>query len=218
VARWFLNGIHTVQSPFQGRVHLFMGGTGSGKTSTLVKMASQLVVKEKKKIAILSTDSHKVGAIDQLKIYCQILNVPFAVVRNRSDWEWVMSQLLHVDHILVDYPGLQLRDLDEIQTLKSLLPPEGIVPVTHYCVSVTTKEGDAYELARRYRAANYDDLIFTNLDQSVQHGLIYNLQQKTGKALHSFGIGSRMPEDFELASKERVLDLIFKLTKLKKAI
>jgi flagellar biosynthesis protein FlhF len=216
VARWFLDRTQVVSNPWQGRVHLFVGGSGSGKTSTLVKMASHLVVKEKKKVAVLSTDSFKVGAVDQMKIYCQILNVPFAVIRNRKDWEWVMGQLRHVDHVLVDFPGLQLRDLDEIHLLKSLLPPQEFAAVGHLCVSATSKDGDAYEIARRYKAADYADLVITNLDQSVQHGIIANLQTKTGKPLHSFGIGSRIPEDFEAASKERVLDLIFKLTKLRR--
>jgi flagellar biosynthesis protein FlhF len=216
VARWFLSNVHVAQSPYQGRLHLFVGGAGSGKTSTLVKMASHLVVKEHKKVAILTTDSFKVGAVDQLKIYCQILNVPFAVLRSRRDWEWVLSQLGHVDHILVDFPGLQLRDLDEIHLLKSLLPPDGNAPIAHFCASATTKDGDAYEMARRYRVTDYNDLMFTNLDQSVQHGIIYNLQRKTGKPLHSFGIGPRIPEDYEPATKERVLDLIFKLTKLRR--
>ena len=216
VARWILSNTKTVERPFQGRVHLFVGGSGSGKTSTLIKMASHLVVKEKKKVAILTTDSFKVGAVDQLKIYCQILNVPFAVIRNRKDWEWVMSQLRNVDHILVDFPGFQLRDLDEISLLKSLLPPEGTAPMTHFCIAATSKDGDAYEIAKRYRVAEYQDLVVTNLDQSVQHGIVYNLTKKTGLPLHSFGIGSRLPEDYEAASKERVLDLIFKLTKLRR--
>ena len=216
VARWLLNSIQINANPFQGRVHVFVGGAGSGKTSTLVKMASQLVVKEKKKIAVLTTDAFKVGAVDQLKIYCQILNVPFAVIRSRKDWEWVMGQLQNVDHVLVDSPGLQLNDLDEIQAFKSLMAPEEIAASVHLCVSATAKDGDAFETARRYKVTDYHDLIVTNLDQSVQHGIIYNLQRKTGKPLHSFGIGVRIPEDFELASKERVLDLIFKLTKLRR--
>jgi flagellar biosynthesis GTPase FlhF len=218
VARWFLTNTKTIPtSPTTaGRLHLFVGGTGSGKTTSLIKMAAQLVVKEKKTVAILSTDSTKVGAVDQMKIYCQILNVPFAVIRNKQDWEWVFSQLRNIDHILVDFPGTQLREIEEIHHLKSLLPPEGYAPITHLCVSATSKDGDADELARRYKVAEPNDLIFTNLDQSVQHGIIYNLQRRTGLMLHSFGIGNRIPEDFEAASKERVLDLIFKLTKLRR--
>lgn len=216
VARHLLANIQTVANPWQGRLHLFVGGAGSGKTSSLVKMASHLVVREKKKVAILTTDAYKVGAVDQLKIYCQILNVPFAVVRNRKDWEWVLGQLGHIDHVLVDFPGFQLRDLDEIHLVKSLLPPEGSQPIVHLCMSATTKDGDAYEMARRYKVTDFSSLILTNLDQSVQHGIIYNLHKKTGKPLHSFGIGPRIPEDYEAASKERVLDLIFKLTKLRK--
>lgn len=218
VARFLLNNVQTVASPWAGRIHLFIGGAGSGKTSQLVKAASHLVVTEKKKVAILTTDSYKVGAVDQLKIYCQILNVPFAVIRNRKDWEWVLSQLSHIDHILVDFPGLQLKSIEEIDLLKSLLPPPQAQVVSHLCVSATTKDGDAYEIARRYKVAEFNDLIFTNLDQSVQHGIIYNLHRKTGKPLHSFGIGNRIPEDFELATKERVLDLIFKLSRLRREI
>ena len=216
VARWFLNHVQTVAQPFAGRLHLFVGGSGSGKTSTLVKLASHLVVKEKRKVAILTTDSFKVGAVDQLKIYCQILNVPFAVIRSRKDWEWVLGQLANVDHVLVDFPGFQLRELEQIHLLKSLLPPAESQPATHFCVSATSKDGDAFDTARRYKVTDYHDLIFTNLDQSVQHGIVYNLHKKTGKPLHSFGIGSRIPEDFEPATKERVLDLIFRLTKLKR--
>lgn len=218
VARWFLNNTKT-QAPGSsttGRLHLFVGGSGSGKTTSLVKMAAQLVVKEKKTVAILSTDSTKVGAVDQMKIYCQILNVPFAVIRNKQDWEWIFSQLRNIDHILVDFPGMQLREIDEIHHLKSLLPPDGYAPITHLCVSATRKDGDVDDLARRYKVAEPNDLIFTNLDQSVQHGIIYNMQRRTGLPLHSFGIGNRIPEDFEPASKERVLDLIFKLTKIRR--
>ncbi len=216
VARWFLNTIQVSQDPYAARVHCFVGGSGCGKTSQLVKLASHLVVRAKKKIAVLTTDSFKVGAADQLKIYCQILNVPFAIIRNAQEWQWVLSQLTHVDHILVDFPGMQLRELDEIHKLKSLLPPREIQAACHLTINSTSKDGDAFELARRYRVADFADVIFTNLDQSVQHGLIYNLQKKTNKPLHSFGTGSRIPEDFELATKERVLDLIFRLTRIRR--
>lgn len=216
VARWFLGNIQVSAQPYGGRVHCFVGGAGAGKTSTLVKMASHLVVREKMKVAVLTTDSFKVGAADQLKIYCQILNVPFAIVRSPKEWEWVLAQLGHVDHVLVDFPGLQLADLDEIHRIKALLPPAEAGAVFHMVVPATAKDSDAVEIARRYKVTDFTDFVFTNLDQSVQHGVIYNLMKKTNKPLHSFGTGTRIPEDFETATKERVLDLIFRLTRIRK--
>ncbi len=216
VARWFLGNIQVAPQAWADRVHCFVGGSGSGKTSTLVKMASHLVVREKKKVAVLTTDAFKVGAADQLKIYCQILNVPFAIVRNAKEWEWVLAQLGHVDHVLADFPGLQLGDLDEIHRLKALLPPAEAAAVFHMVVPATAKDGDAADIARRYKITDFSDLVFTNLDQSAQHGVIYNLMRRTGKPLHSFGTGARIPEDHETATKERVLDLIFRLTRIRK--
>ncbi|MDX9731089.1 MAG: hypothetical protein RBT63_04905, partial [Bdellovibrionales bacterium] len=97
VAKWFLQNISICARPLSGKMHVFVGPMGSGKTSHLVKTAAQLVIRDKKRIAIVSTDTTKVGAVDQLKIYCQILNVPFAVIRDKSEWAWLESQLQNVD-------------------------------------------------------------------------------------------------------------------------
>jgi flagellar biosynthesis protein FlhF len=188
---------------------------GGGKTSQLVKTAAQLVIRDKKRIAVVSTDTTKVGAVDQLKIYCQILNVPFAVVRDKADWQWLEPQLQNVDHILVDSPGLALTAVDEIQRLRSLMPASDAASV-HLCLSSAMKEQDALEAVRRFRIVQPTDLVFTALDMSVQHGVIATVQLRSGLPLHSFGIGPRVPEDFEVATKERVLDLLFKLSSLKK--
>lgn len=216
VAKRILDSTSLVQDPFKGRIHSFVGPSGAGKTSALIKFASHLVVHENKKVAIVSGDTSKVGAVDQMKIFCRILNIPFAMARSRNDWEWVLGQLSNVDYILFDSPGSQLRELDEIHALKAMLPPDVTGATTHLVISATSKDTDAFEMARRYRSVNVNDVIFTNLDQSVQHGVIYNFQLRNSLPLHSFGIGSRIPEDFEPATKERVLDLIFKLTKLRK--
>lgn len=215
VAKWLLHNISVCARPLAGKVHVFVGPMGGGKTSQLVKTAAQLVIREKKKVAIVSTDTSKVGAIDQLKIYCQILNVPFAIVRDRSDWAWLESQLGAIDHVLVDCPGLGLRDMDEIQKMRSLMPPTEGASV-HLCLSSSMKETDALEVVRRFRVVQPTDLVFTSLDLSVQHGVIATVQLRSGLPIHSFGIGARVPEDFEFATKERVLDLLFKLSSLKR--
>jgi len=218
VARWFLSHTKIVADCYQGRTHLFVGPAGSGKTSMLVKWASELSLKKKKRIAILTADTQKVGAVDQLKIYAQILNVPFIVIRSSADWTQVLSQFAHIDHFLVDYPGMQLKDLNEIDFLRAMLPPPEVAAVSHLVLNCIAKDKDCLDNCKRFRLANYQDLIFTNLDQSVQHGVIVNVQRELDLPLNSFGIGNSIPEDFEEATKERILDLIFKLTRLQRGV
>lgn len=215
VAKWFLHNISVCERPFSARYQVFAGPSGGGKTSQLVKAAAQLVIRDRKKVAIVSTDTSKVGAVDQLKIYCQILNVPFAVIRNREDWVWLESQIASVDHVLVDMPGVSLRDADEISRIRSILPSNELSQV-HLCLSSAMKESDALEAVRRFRVVQPTDLVFTGLDLSIHHGVIATVQIRSGLPLHSFGIGPRVPEDFEYSTKERVLDLIFKLSSLKR--
>jgi flagellar biosynthesis protein FlhF len=215
VAKWLLHNISICARPLSAKVHVFVGPVGGGKTSQLVKTAAQLVIREKKKVAIVTTDTSKVGSVDQLKIYCQILNVPFAVVRDRADWNWLESQLGSIDHVLVDSPGLGLRDMDEIQKMRSLMPGADGAAV-HLCLSSSMKESDALEVVRRFRVVQPTDLVFTALDLTVQHGVIATVQLRSGLPIHSFGIGSRVPEDYEVATKERVLDLLFKLSSFKR--
>lgn len=215
VARHVLDTTKIVKNPTSGKIHCFVGPAGSGKTSALIKMASQMVVREGKKIALFTTDTFKVGAADQMKIYAQILNVPFAVLRSQSDWTNMVRYITNVDCVLVDYTGLSLKNNDEIQMLKKLLPPAAINPNIHLVLSTNSKDSDATELGRRYSILGYKDVIFTSLDESTQHGTIYNFMKRFDIPLHSFGIGPRVPEDFEYATKERLLDLIFKITKFK---
>lgn len=206
----------TPEETKSAKVHLFVGAAGSGKTTALVKMASHLVVRENKKVAILSADTFKVGAADQMRIYAQILNVPFSVIRNATDWYPIMNYIHNVDYVLVDYPGVSLRNAEEGMNLKRLMPPATLKTRTHLVLSTLAKDQDVTELGRRYSVLDYHDVIFTGLDESVQHGTIYNFMRRFDIPLHSFGIGTRVPEDFEFATKERVLDLLFKITQANK--
>lgn len=216
VARFLLDRIQVSENRTRDRYHVFVGPAGQGKTSSLVKLASHLVIVEKKKVAIVTADLHKVGAVEQLRIFSQILNVPFAQLRRASDWDVIDPKLKHMDHILVDFPGCNLKSVAETEMLQGFLPPSGAGRSVHYVQSVLAKDSDAFELGQRYQALGFRDVIFTQLDESVQHGLIYNFQKRFQVPLHSFGIGPQIPEDMEPATKERVVDLIFKLTKIRK--
>lgn len=211
-----LTEIKIASAPDGARYHVFVGSTGQGKSTTLVKLAAHLVLKERRTIAIVSMDTVKLGASDQLKIFAQILNVPFAVVRQSSDWPVAEERLKGVQHILVDCPGFGLRSAAELTWLKSMLPPARGGRQIHYVQSVLARNEDSIELAGRYQAVEPTDMIFTRLDESSGYGLMLNMQNRFHLPIHSFGLGVRIPEDFELASKERLIEFLFRLTKVQK--
>ncbi len=211
LGRMFLSEIKTDQCNKQ--IHLFVGPTGSGKTSTLIKYAGHLVVREKKRVALLSCDTEKVGASEQMKIFSQILNVPFALIKKRSDWLRVMGLLKSYDKILVDMPGKNLRTSVDTGALLNIMPPREIQEIaTHLVLSVWAKDTELREMVKRYKQVHFTDLVFTGIDECSQPGLIYQIHKEVAKPLFGFGIGPRIPEDFEYATSERVIDLILQIT------
>lgn len=214
-AKHILETVPICEENINSAIEVFVGSNSSGKTSTLIKYASNLVVMKRKKVAIVSTDVVKVGALEQMKIFSQILNVPFAAVQPGQSWKNILSAFKHMDCILVDTPGVTLKDLNEIDLLRVHMPPADMKAKVHYVQSVSVNESSAMELTRRFKMFDIDDIVFTHLDESPLYGLIYNLSIKHNLPIHSFGIGKNIPEDFEVATRERVLDLLFQITKLK---
>jgi flagellar biosynthesis protein FlhF len=128
----------------------------------------------------------------------------------------VIPHLENLDHILVDYAGLNLRSQEEINYMKRVAPPVYRSMRTHLVLSATSKDADLLDCAKRYQNFGYDDVIFTGLDEATQHGNIYNLVSKIKTGLFAFGIGTKVPEDFEFATAERIVDLLLKITKHRK--
>lgn len=216
IAKWILKNIKVDNQPLKNRLHFFAGPRGGGKTSTLVKMASHLAIKHQKRVAIITTDTEKIGATEQLRIYSQILNIPFAVWHQEQKIEDFLSQLHGVDHILFDTVGSSLlngSDMDRLQNcLGQKLPSKSV----HLVLPAHMRDQELYSLVRRYECIKYDDVILTNMDQIQNHGILLNLQNKTKAPYYSFSYGPKVPEDFEWASKEQVLDYIFKISKSQK--
>ncbi len=194
------------------RIHQFVGPQGSGKTSQLVKFGSHLVLNQKKRIAIVSADSFKIGAAEQLRIFAQILDVPFQQVRNELEMNRALASFGNMDAILIDFPGMSLKTVEEISWIKRMMCKEA--SKIHLVLSALTKDSDLQEISRRYRLLDYSCLSFTGIDDCSQPGVIFNTMKRENKGLFSFGLGNRLPEDFEMATKERCLDLIFKLSKI----
>lgn len=197
---------------FGAEVNLFLGPNGVGKTSTLVKTAYHLSNVEKKKVVVFSCDQDKIGASEQLKIFCQIMGLPLEFFSNPQEFDAAFKKHSRAEAILVDYPGTNLKKTADIEKLRHLMPAPHIPRVTHLVLNAGLRDVDAYDFFRRYQQFGINSLVMTKLDECAHHGLLYNMQHFTDKPLYVFGTGSRVPEDIELATSERVVDLIFDIT------
>ena len=106
--------------------------------------------------------------------------------------------------------------MEEVDWLKAILPPAEMGRQLHYVQSVLARDEETFDIAGRYQMIGFHDVIFTRLDESSRQGLILNFQEKFKVPIHSFGLGNRIPEDYEFATKERVVDFLFQLTKVSK--
>lgn len=194
------------------KFHFFVGPSGGGKTSAIIKMASQLMVTENKKVALLTLDTQKVGAVEQLRIYSQILNVPFAVIRERNDWKEILKFINTIDYILIDTPGSNLKTQGEVSYFEKMILKEIPSKAIHLVLSARNKYEDLQEVLNNFVTLNVTDVIFNHLDETVQNGNVYSFNKISKLPLFAFGIGQRIPEDFEYATKERLVDLIFHIT------
>lgn len=212
VAKSLLEKTNVCQHTNENQFHFFVGPSGAGKTTTMVKMASLKAISEGRKIAFISTDIFKVGATDQLKTFAQILNVPFAIVRNLEDWYKLEPYFKDIDHVFVDTPGFSSKNPEEQSTVHSLINQKRSSQTVHLVLNAWTRFEEMISLYQKLNSIQVDDFIVNHLDQALSYGNIFSLSQRTQKPIHSFGLGTRLPDDYEYATKERLLDLIFKIT------
>ena len=168
--------------------------------------------KEKgKKVAVVTLDIHKIGAIEQLRVFANILNFPLKVISKPDDFPKALSKLNDMDLIIVDSAGRSKNEGEAISEMKRLLNVS--LPIEKYlCLSACMRDCDALSVFNRFSTVGIDKLIFTKLDETSVYGGIYNVMRKIKVPISYFTIGQRVPEDIEVASKERLIDLILKLS------
>lgn len=188
----------------------FVGPTGVGKTTTLAKIASKAILENKLRVGLINLDSYKVAAADQLSTYARIMGVPFRSVASPEELQQAIYDFNSLDLILVDTTGRSQKDQENLLQLKNVLAGiEGMRSVL--MVSATTRDADLNDVLSRFKIFNPSGIVFSKLDETGVYGAIYNAHKRTGLPLLYFTVGQRVPEDIEIASKERVVDLILDL-------
>lgn len=181
------------------KVVFFLGPTGVGKTTTIAKVASKICVEEKKRIALLTTDTYRIAAAEQLRTYANILEVPFRIIYSPSEIENAYHEFENFDYIFVDTAGHSHQNEEQklnssimIHSLDELTKPE-----MYLVLSATTKYRDLISIADAYSEMTDYTLIFTKLDETTSLGNLLNLRFHTGADLSYVTYGQNVPEDID---------------------
>ena len=174
----------------------FLGSTGVGKTTTIAKIASKLKLEQKAKIALVTADTYRIAAVEQLKTYANILSVPLKVIYSPEELGKMTDELEDYDICLVDTAGRSHKDKEQIEDIKKLIEQVPISDRQVYLVlNAGTKYSDLQEIASVYAKLTDFSLIFTKLDETSSSGVLLNMKMKTKCPLSYVTWGQNVPDD-----------------------
>lgn len=186
----------------------FVGPTGVGKTTTLAKLAAWAMLEQKKKIGFITMDTYRIAAIEQLKTYAKLLDVPVEVVYDSNDFREAANKLASYDHIFIDTAGRNYRDARFVADLNDILLQERDLDI-FLVLAASMKERDAGLIMRHFRQLRVQNFIFTKVDETDVYGPMVNMMFKYGMAAACITDGQEVPDDFTLAAPELFGNYIF---------
>ena len=189
------------------KVVAFIGPTGVGKTTTIAKIAAGFALFAKARVALVTADTYRIAAIEQIRSYAEIIGIPCEVVHSPKDMEQVLADLADYELVLIDTAGRSPNNPARMYELRNMIDaamPEEI----HLVLSSTTRRRDLDNLVDRFAAVGFDRVILTKLDESMTFGAIFNVHAKCAKPFSYFTNGQSVPEDIETATQSQVAGMI----------
>ncbi len=196
-----------IQGP---KVVFFIGPTGVGKTTTIAKIASKFSAIDKKKVALLTADTYRIAAAEQLRTYADILEVPCRVIYSEEEVEQALRDFKDYDYIMVDTAGHSHQNEKQRENMNSIIhSADGLAEKEVYLVlSATTKYRDLISIADTYSKLTDYKLIFTKLDETTTLGSLLNLRLYTGAAISYVTDGQNVPDDISEFSPQKTVKLL----------
>jgi len=180
------------------KVMVFVGPTGVGKTTTLAKLAARFSLMQRKKVAMITADTYRIAATDQLRTYGRIMGIPVEVANSAEEIPDILSKHKNLDLILLDTAGRSPSNDEQMEELKKLVTysqPDEI----HLVISATTKYYDMIRIIERFGVAvPINRMIFTKLDETRFYGAFLNLMNNFQIPLSYYSIGQNVPDDLEV--------------------
>jgi flagellar biosynthesis protein FlhF len=189
------------------RISAFVGPTGDGKTTTLAKLAAHYLFKEKLNVGIITMDTYRIGAAEQLKTYARVMDVPMEVASDKKEFKRIVNKLADRDIILVDTPGRSRNDEGHLSQLRENLKTDHPLE-TNLVLSMTSSRENMADAATRFNITSYDNIIFTKLDDSSKFGFMYNIVDRVKKPVWYITDGQGVPEDIQRVNPGELARLI----------
>ena len=189
------------------KIVFFVGPTGVGKTTTIAKIASSFSVEEKKKVALLTADTYRIAAAEQLRTYANILEVPFRVIYTIEELETAIGDFKEYDYIFVDTAGHSHQNKAQKESMTELVKcVDNIAEKELFLVlSATTKYKDLLNIADSYKEMGNFKLIFTKLDETTALGNLLNLKLYTDASISYITYGQNVPDDIEKFNPQKTV-------------
>ncbi|MBU3176392.1 flagellar biosynthesis protein FlhF [Clostridium estertheticum] len=198
--------IHVTKQKLEGRIVL-VGPTGVGKTTTIAKLAGRLALAEGKKVGLITVDTYRIGAVEQLKTYADIMNLPFKVVYNMNDMDKAIESMSECEVVLIDTTGRSSKNKMQIAELRTFVEKADTKNI-QLVLSSTTKNRDIKYIIEGYRILNYNSIIVTKLDETATYGSILNILETAKIPLSFVSIGQNVPDDIKELSADSIVSLI----------
>ncbi len=186
-----------------------VGPTGVGKTTTIAKVAARTLLEKKKKVAFITTDTYRIGAIEQLKTYANLLQSPVHVVYNREDFEEAVQSFQEYEYVFIDTAGRNYKDRQFIEDLKRLIPFDDSME-SYLVLSATSKQKDMEAIIQQFHSIPIEQFIFTKVDETETIGPIINIVLKYNIGIAYCTDGQEVPEDILQVTAQTLAETIVK--------
>jgi len=185
-------------------VYFFLGPTGVGKTTTIAKLSSRFVFNDNAKVGLVTADTYRIAAVEQLKTYAEILGIDIGIVYNAADLSDILPKMeTFSDVVLIDTAGRSHKNSEAISDLRELI---SVRPDArkYLVLSLTTKTDDLISIINAYSGFADFDIIFTKADETLYLGAMLNISRLTGKKISYIANGQNVPDDISIIRPEEI--------------
>jgi flagellar biosynthesis protein FlhF len=198
-----------------GKYVALVGPTGVGKTTTIAKLAAHFKLREQKRVGMITIDTYRIAAVDQLKAYAEILDVPLEIVLTPAEMSAALERMRDFDLVLIDTSGRSQKDAQRLAELKQFLDVAqqsggvgGCRLEVHLVLSCTGHPDQLLDVAEKFSALGVERVVFTKVDEAVGLGVILNVVRRLNLHLSYLTNGQDVPDDIEVGHRRRVAQMM----------